>query len=103
MKWSLNIATQRCPWCLTHVVYALQLYKAMVEKPPGADAEDDAPLVDCGEAGNVFAHAANLVKDAKGAEAVAAHKGAMDVLALWPSWESKREEAAKRAGLEWLL
>lgn len=81
----------------------MQLYKAMVEKPPGADADEDAPLVDCGEAGKFFAHAANVVKDAKGAEAVTAHKGALDLLALWPSWESKREDAAKEAGLGWLL
>ena len=80
----------------------MQLYKAITTKAPGED-EEDAPLVDCGEAGPFFAHAANVVKEEKGADAVTAHKSSLDVLSLWPSWESKREEAAKRVELDWLL
>jgi hypothetical protein len=67
------------------------------------DADEDAPLVDSGAAADFFAAAANMVKAEKGADAVAADKSQLDIKGLFPSWESKVDEAAAKAGLDWLL
>jgi hypothetical protein len=77
--------------------------KWIKHKPSDFDDDDDPPLVDTGNAGAFFAHAANTVKAIKGEDAAWNDNAKLDVKSLWPSWETNVDALVQKEGLGWLV